>query len=138
MPGAELCQSISNFGTVRQWIRVQVRADRHARCGLYIPGCRIGNDGLLRRGLAQAQAFIRKEKERLVLYDRSAEHSTEIVLPLFRFLNRWIICVPVEPIVRVQHVIPEILEERAVKIVRSRSRHNRYLAAGSAPELRRE
>src|SRR5882672_12091634 len=98
----------------------------------------LGNDGLLCRGLAQAQSFIRKEEECLVSNDRSAEHSTEVILTLCRFRKRWIICVPVEPIVGIQYVVPEILEDRAVKIVRSRSRHNRYLAAGSAPELRRE
>ena len=40
-----------------------------------------------------------------------------------------------EPVVGVQHVVPEIIEQRAMKVIRSGARHDRDLPAGGASEL---
>src|SRR5579864_3252838 len=66
--------------------------------------------GHVRKGrgwLAQTKSFIREEEKRLILADRSANHSAEIVLPQRCPFETEVIG---EPIVRIDNVIAEVIE----------------------------
>src|SRR5262249_15236189 len=73
------------------------------------------------------------EKERLVLDDRSTKYAAKIIQPLLGFCETIVVHKPVSG---VQHGIPEVLEQCAVKIIRSRSRRNRDLPTRGTSELR--
>src|SRR5208282_3430462 len=66
-----------------------------------------------KRGLRQSktQALIRKEEEGSVFENRPAESTSKIVLPFLRLWEWGGVSVAVEPVVRVQYVVAEIIEK---------------------------
>src|SRR5258708_269803 len=109
----ELRQTCPGLRAVGDRIRVQKWL--HRGWSLQ-PRRSVWDHGLLCRGLAQPQPLGGEEEERLVLEDRPAEHTAKVILPLRGF--RQIVEVH-EPVPGVQHVIPEILEQRAMKSIGS-------------------
>src|SRR5205085_4128059 len=82
----------------------------------------------------QAHAFIRGEEEGAVARERAAEAAAEVVLADGGALKAAAVG---EPVVGVERVVAEVLEGRAVQLVRPRARGDGDLRAGRAPELRR-
>ena len=66
--------------------------------------------------------------------NRPAQGAAEIVLPERRFLY---VLIAIKPIVRVEHIVAQILEGSAVPLVGPRFRVKRKLAARIAPVFRR-
>src|SRR6266704_4913778 len=128
--GVELSQTGPESSAVRHWVDVQIPT--HGGWSL-LPRYGVRDGRLLRRWLAQPQPLIGEKEESPVFEDRTAEYAAKVIQPLLRL--RQMIKVH-KPIVGVQHVIPEMFKQRAVKIVRSGSRHNRDLSTRRASELR--
>src|SRR6202035_3355957 len=93
----------------------------------------IWDSGLLGRRLAQPKPFIGEEEEGFVSADRAAKHTAKVILPLRRFGQTVEVR---KPVLGVQHVIPEVFEQRAMESIGSGARHNRDLSTGRASELR--
>src|SRR5580704_18952463 len=98
------------------WVAIDI--DRFCWCGrvenrgevsAYL--IRGGNRGQLRQRLANAQAFVVSEKERLILDDRSAQRKAELIL-LVRLLTE---CV--KGVGGVNLLVPQKLEHVAVDLV---------------------
>src|SRR5439155_24993827 len=94
-----------------------------------------------RLGLDQAKPLVGNKKEALILpvvqmgnSNRPAQGAAEIVLPERRLLY---VLIAIKPIVRVEHIVAQILEGSAVPLVGPRFRVKRELAAGIAPVFRR-
>ena len=71
--------------------------------------------------LAQAKTFVREKEESLVAIDRPAQESTKVILT-FLATGQWPLGRQygvIEPIVRVQLVIPEVIENPSVKCISS-------------------
>src|SRR6266478_1208880 len=67
--------------------------------------------------------------------NRATKGSSKIILSLFRLWKRWSDGA-VEPVVGIEYVIPKIIEQHAVKLIRARTRQYRNLCSGRAAELR--
>ena len=78
-----------------------------------------------------AQPLIGAEEERLVPDDRAARGGAELILPQRRDRG-------LEEIARVQNVVAQEFEHRAVKLVRAGFRHHVEHRAAVASELRAE
>ena len=74
-----------------------------------------------------AAAPHRKEEECLVLENRTTDNAAKVILPLLWF--RQTIEVR-KPVIGVEHAIPKIFEQRAMKSVGSGACHNRNLTPG--------
>src|SRR5207244_977630 len=96
----------------------------------------VGNCGEFRLGQAQPKTFIAEKEKCAVSADRSAERSSKIVLTFFGLRQRWVIQIPVEPIARVEYVIPCVVKCRAMKPIGPRTCHDRDLAACSTSKFR--
>src|SRR5207245_1629464 len=103
-------------------------------------GLRLGFRRGARNGLAEAHAraleerFLGDEEEQLVLFDRAAYRSAELVHPQSRLA---ILVEQVEEISRVQVAVSEVFEQAAVELIRSGLGDDRDLAAGTGSELGR-
>ncbi len=77
--------------------------------------------------------MVGEEKECLILEYGAADYTTKIILLILRL---WQMIVVREPVVGVQHAISEVLEQRAMKTIRSGARHDGNLPSGRASEFR--
>src|SRR5262249_12526270 len=116
--GVELCQPRPGCRTVGHGVCIQERL--HSSWSSQ-PRRSVWDDTLLREWLAQAQPFIRKEKECPVFEDSTTEDATEIVLVLRGF---WEMVEIGEPVVSIQRAIPEIFEQRTVISIRAEAGHD--------------
>src|SRR4029077_14184268 len=66
----------------------------------------------------EPQTFIGEEEKSPIFQDRPAERPPEIVLSLFWF---WFTCVVGEPVVRVEHIVAQVIEQGPVKPIRARA-----------------
>src|SRR5262249_6387309 len=96
-------------------------------------GCR-GVPGDLADAL-DLRTLVVEEKEYAVALDRPAQVPAELV-PAQRRLSQSVLIG--EEVVGVQLIVAEILEGRAVELVRARPRGDRHHAAARPPILRRE
>lgn|SRR6266536_4974071 len=87
------------------------------------------------RRLAQPKPFEREEKERPVPYNRPTDNTTKIILP---FLCSCQAAAVGEPVVCVQDIVPQVVEQRTVKIICARAGEELYLPAGRPAELWRK
>src|SRR5207249_2164690 len=86
-----------------------------------------GNDrGTRPGGLPDAAVFVREEEEHFVALDGSANRPAKVVVPVFGLGGG-------KEVARVQVVVAEELEERAVHSVGSGSRDHIHLGAGITP-----
>ena len=89
----------------------------------------------LRRGRGlweqQAQALVRKEEKRLILEDGTANHPAKVILAERRFDQRRRIKI----ISRIEEVVSQIVERRAVELIGAGFRRNRDLGSGSSSEF---
>src|SRR5258708_32835475 len=67
--------------------------------------------------------------------EKATECTSEIVLPEGLFGNRWGVCVSVEPAVRIQGIVAQVVERSSVILVCARARLKRKLASGAATVL---
>src|SRR5713226_4303379 len=127
----ELCSPGCNVvRAVGQGVCVQERL----HCGhRTLPRGKIGNIGQCGLRQTQSKPLIREKEEGTILQNWTAERSSEIILTLFWLrLAREI----GKPVVGIQHVVTEIIEERAVKLIRARAGNDRNLSTWRATELR--
>src|SRR5262249_15218269 len=118
---------------VWQWVRLQVWLHcRHGNASCI----EVGHGGLHRLRQSQAKSLIREKEEGPVFDDRAAECAAKIVLSLPRFgksrLHR-----SVEPIVGIQNVVAQIIEDRSVELVRARASNDRDLSTRLTAKFRR-
>ncbi len=123
---------------VRNWERIQIGLHR-GNCDA--SGVEVGDESLCSLWQPKAKPLVGEEEERLVFEYGATEGAAEIILPLLRFRKRatrpWRTTEPIEPIIRIQDVIAQIIEQRAMKAVRPRARDNRDLSTGLPAEFRR-
>jgi len=100
------------------WLRVsvEVRGDHCGGSDCPGPFRRYLNNTGLRE--SEARAFVRSEKERLVLPDWTTQKGTKIVVT---FCCAWLTRLICEPVVRIQNAIAEVLEQSTVEIIRPRT-----------------
>src|SRR5262249_11913658 len=89
------------------------------------------------QGLRECQpgSFVGEKEKGLVPPNWPAQHSAKVVVMLWRSRKRRSGGV-IEPVVRVHHRVPEVIESRSMKGIRSRTRGQNHLAPGSAAKLR--
>src|SRR5260370_184557 len=81
-----------------------------------IPGIGIRDECESSLRQSQSKPFVGKEKEGLTLDNGATECPSEVVLAFSRLGQGRVVC---KPIIRIEHVISEIVERRAVKLIRS-------------------
>src|SRR5262249_17800172 len=92
------------------------------------------NDGINGNSLAYAEPLVVAKEKRLVLFDRTPKTPPELVLAELRFrqLRSSQVVVPV----RIQGVVPQEFERRAMKRVGSRFREDVDDSGGGAADVR--
>jgi hypothetical protein len=79
--------------------------------------------------------LVRTEKQQLVLHHWTAKREAELVL--FEHTS-WLTCSVSEKIVRIENIVAQEFEDRAVEFITSTLGHNVDVGAGVAPKRRVE
>src|SRR5579864_1432309 len=107
--GIELSYTVSQVRLL-EIERISVEIRLHRWCCIRA-GALIGNRGHSRIGQSQSQPLVRKKEEAASFCNWAAERPAEVILAFSCLRQSRPICISIEPVVRIENVIPEIVED---------------------------